>query len=165
MDRADRNDLNQLLYTDIKTYLVDDILTKVDRASMAVSLEVRPPLLDHTFVEFAHRIRPSMKLQGGQTKAVFKSAMRPYLDQETLFRPKQGFTPPIDEWMRGPLRCMMADLLLSQHAAHPQYLKHASVKKALQEHQAGARNHGRLLWMVLMFELWARKFLLAPSPL
>ena len=166
MNRAARDGLDQLLYTDIKTYLVDDILTKVDRASMAVSLEVRPPLLDHRFVEFAHRIPASMKIERGQSKAVFKSALRPYLDEETLYRPKQGFTPPVREWMRGPLRDMVGDLLLGPGAAYGNHIERSRVEQAWQAHQAGLRDYTPLLWCILMFELWARKFLTADaSPL
>ncbi len=159
MNKASRNNLSQLLYTDIKTYLVDDILTKVDRASMAVSLEVRVPLLDHIFVEFAQRVPAEMKIEGREGKGILKSAMRPYLSDETLYRKKQGFTPPIAEWMRGPLRDMVGDLLLGRDAAYVDYIDRAVVKKAWREHQSGLRNYEPLLWAVLMFELWARKFL------
>ena len=159
MRKAARDGLDQLLYTDIKTYLVDDILTKVDRASMAVSLEVRPPLLDHVFVEFASRIPAAMKIEGGQGKAVFKSALEPYLDRETLYRAKQGFTPPVGEWMRGALREMVGDLLLNPAAAYAEFISDAAVGKAWREHQSGLRNYTPLLWAVLTFELWARKFL------
>jgi asparagine synthase (glutamine-hydrolysing) len=159
MRKAARDGLDQLLYTDIKTYLVDDILTKVDRASMAVSLEVRPPLLDHVFVEFASRIPAAMKIEDGQGKAVFKSALEPYLDRETLYRTKQGFTPPVGEWMRGVLREMVGDLLLSPAAAYAEFISGAAVGKAWREHLSGLRNYTPLLWAVLTFELWARKFL------
>ena len=143
----------------IHSYLPDDILTKVDRASMAVSLEVRVPLLDHIFVEFAQRVPVEMKIEGRQGKAVLKSAMRPYLSDETLYRTKQGFTPPIAEWMRGPLRDMVGDLLLGADAAYADYIDRSVVKKAWREHQSGLRNYEPLLWAVLMFELWAGKFL------
>ncbi|MCD4698981.1 MAG: asparagine synthase (glutamine-hydrolyzing) [Phycisphaerae bacterium] len=159
MNKASRNDLNQLLYTDIKTYLVDDILTKVDRASMAVSLEVRVPLLDHVFMEFAQRVPSEMKLEGGQGTSVMKSALRDCLDKETLFRPKQGFTPPIIEWLRDPLREMVGDNLLGQDAVYTDYIDRSVVERAWGEHQSGLRNYGPLLWAVFMFELWARKFL------
>ena len=159
MGRAARGELDQLLYTDIKTYLVDDILTKVDRASMAVSLEVRVPLLDHVFVEFAGRIPAGMKIDGRIGKAIFKSALRPYLDRAVLDRRKQGFTPPIVEWLRGPLREMTGDLLLGAGAAYGEFLNRSAVQKAWNLHQAAVRNYGPLLWAVLMFELWARRFL------
>ena len=159
MNKSPRNGLSQLLYTDIKTYLVDDILTKVDRASMAVSLEVRVPLLDHEFVEFAHRIAPGMKIQGRQGKTILKSALRPYLDDKTLYRTKQGFTPPIVEWLRGPLREMVGDILLVSDAAYTDYIDQSVVRKAWRTHQSGLRNYGPLIWAVLMFELWNRRFM------
>ncbi|MBM4093563.1 MAG: asparagine synthetase B, partial [Planctomycetes bacterium] len=159
MGRGPRDGLGQLLYTDIKTYLVDDILTKVDRASMAVSLEVRPPLLDHTFVEFAHRIPAAWKIEAGQGKAILKSALRPHLDEETLYRSKHGFTVPVGEWMRGPLRDMVGDLLLAPAAAYVPYLSQDAVRQAWQQHQIGMRNYEPLLWAMLMFEMWARRFL------
>ena len=161
MTKASRTGLSQLLYTDIKTYLVDDILTKVDRASMAVSLEVRVPLLDHPFVEYAHRIPPDLKIQGTQGKMIFKSALRNYLDDETLYRTKQGFTPPLREWMRGPLREMVGDLLLNPKAAVANYVKPSAVASAWQAHQSGLRDYTPLLWALLMFEWWARTFLRA----
>ncbi|MDY7011639.1 MAG: asparagine synthase (glutamine-hydrolyzing) [Planctomycetota bacterium] len=159
MNKASRNDLSQLLYTDIKTYLVDDILTKVDRASMAVSLEVRVPLLDHVFVEFAQRIPAGLKIDRKQGKAILKSAMKPYLSDETLYRTKQGFTPPIAEWMRGPLHDMVGDMLLGADATYTDYIDWAVVKKAWKQHQSGLCNFEPLLWAVFMFELWGQKYL------
>jgi len=159
MSRAPGQGLAQLLYTDIKTYLVDDILTKVDRASMAVALEVRVPLLDHPFVEFAHRIPAEAKIRGSSGKVIFKSAMRPCLDDEILYRTKQGFTPPVVEWLRGPLREMLQDLLLGTTPAYAPYLQRAFVAKACRHHQLGLRNYGPFLWAMLTYELWARTFL------
>ncbi len=159
MSRGGRSGLNQLLYTDIKSYLVDDILTKVDRASMAVSLEVRVPLLDHEFVEFVHRISPERKLAGSQSKRIFKTALEPYLDRETLYRPKQGFTPPIREWFRNELRNMAGDLLVGRGRRYSDYISQAAVQKAWDQHQSGRRDYTPLLWAVLMFELWNRTFL------
>lgn len=159
MNNASRADLDQLLYTDIKTYLTDDILTKVDRASMAVSLEVRVPLLDHVFVELAQRVPAKMKLVGAEGKAILKSALREHLDEATLSRKKHGFTVPMAEWLRGPLRDMAHDLLLAPGARHADYLSQSVVQRACQQHHSGLRDYGSLLWAVLMFELWARNFL------
>lgn len=153
------DDMGQLTYVDFKTYLVDDILTKVDRASMAVSLEVRPPMLDVDFVEFAQRLPARMKIRKGQGKVILKSAMRPYVNHDILYRPKQGFTPPLTEWMRGPLREMIGDLLLSPSACYRDYLSQDAVRGAWQAHQNRMRDYTPLLWAVLMFELWNRKFL------
>jgi asparagine synthase (glutamine-hydrolysing) len=159
MNRIAGQGLEQLLYTDLKTYLVDDILTKVDRSSMAVSLEVRPPLLDHEFVEFAQRVPATMKIEGRSGKAILKSAMRPYVDDETLYRPKQGFTPPMAEWLRGELREIAQDLLFCNSPAYADYIDQGSLAKAWRAHQSGLRAYAPLFWAVLMFELWARKFL------
>lgn len=158
MKKGNRNGLDEILYTDAKMFLVDDILTKVDRASMAVSLEVRPPILDHRFVEFMHQIPPSMKIEGSQGKAVFKSAMRPYLDQETLYRPKQGFELPLSQWMRGPLREMVGDLLLGPHVAYGDYIDRSTVDHVWRAHQSGIGEFAAVLWSLLMLELWLRKF-------
>lgn len=159
MDRFEGNGLDQLLYAEIKTYLVDDLLTKVDRASMAVSLEVRVPFLDHTFVEYARRIPAAMKIEKREGKAILKSAMRGYLDEDILYRPKQGFTPPITKWLRGELREMAADLLFGRDVAYGQYLQQSVIEEACRQHQSGIRNNVALLWATLVFELWARKFL------
>ncbi len=159
MNAGPRGDLQQLLYTDIKTYLVDDILTKVDRASMAVSLEVRVPLLDHKLVEYAHQIPAGLKIAGGEGKAIFKSAMTPRLDRQTIYRPKQGFTPPVGPWLRGPLREMAQDLLLGPRPAYADYLRREAIASAWREHQSGVSDYTPLLYSVLMLELWARRFL------
>ncbi|MHC4983607.1 MAG: asparagine synthase (glutamine-hydrolyzing) [Planctomycetota bacterium] len=159
MARARQRGLHEPTYTDIKTYLVDDILTKVDRASMAVSLEVRVPMLDHVFMEFATGVPVSMKIDGQGQKSILKSALRPFLDAETLRRRKQGFTPPLVEWFRGPLRDMSGDLLLSPRAFYRDYLSAAVVQRAWRQHLRRVRNYAPLLWAVMMFELWGRTFL------
>jgi asparagine synthase (glutamine-hydrolysing) len=165
MNRATGNGLAQLLYTDFKTYLVDDILTKVDRASMAVSLEVRVPLLDHVFVEFAQRVPAAMKIERGSGKSIFKSAMRPYLDEETLYRRKQGFTPPVVQWLRGELREMAQDMLFCGTPAYADYVNRDAFQNAWRAHQSGLRNYAPFIWAVLMFELWAKKFLQRAEPI
>jgi asparagine synthase (glutamine-hydrolysing) len=159
INRAHSNGLDETSYTDIKTYLVDDILTKVDRASMAVSLEVRVPLLDHPFMEFAAGVPPTMKIDRAGQKSILKSALTPYLDNETLYRRKQGFTPPIAEWLRRELREMVEDLLFSGPAAYADYYNPTAVRRCWGQHLRGIRNYAPLLWAVLMFELWSRNFL------
>ena len=158
MNAATGDDLDKLIYTDFKTWLPDDMLTKVDRASMAVALEVRVPLLDHEFVEYARRVPGSMKIEGGQGKAVLKSALEPYLDRELLYRQKQGFTPPLIEWLRGPLRPMMDDLLNAPNAFYADYIDRRAVTRAWRDHRSGLRNNAPLLWAVLMFEKWGSRF-------
>jgi asparagine synthase (glutamine-hydrolysing) len=110
-------------------------------------------------MEYAARVPPEMKIEAGQGKAVFKSALKPYLDDETLYRKKQGFTPPVKEWMRGPLKDMFADVLLSRDPAYGPMLRREAIAAAWDEHQAGRRNWTPLLWAVMAFEMWARTFL------
>src|SRR6202011_4536475 len=113
-DRADTDDLlSRIQYVDIKTYLSDDILTKVDRASMAVSLEVRAPLLDHKLMETIATIPSSLKLVGKEGKYIFKKAMAPILTPEILYRQKQGFAVPLDRWFREDLRDLAHDALFA----------------------------------------------------
>ena len=164
MRQSGGGDLDQLLYVDAKTYLSDDILTKVDRASMAVSLEVRVPFLDHRMVEFARQVPAGMKIERGQGKAILKSAMSPHLDDQTLDRPKQGFTPPIAEWLGNDMREMMHDILDSPRAAWRDYLQPGAVATLQQDHVRGTRDNSRLLWAVLMFELWSENYLRGGDP-
>jgi len=158
LDRGGRRGLDQLSYAEIKTYLVDDILTKVDRTSMAVALEVRVPLLDHLLVAFASRVPSHMKIEGRNGKAILKSALRPYVDRQALYRRKTGFSPPLGQWMRGPLRGMLHDLLLAPDTRSRDYLRPAAVRGFMERHAAG-ENFTHVLWAFLMFEWWCRKFL------
>lgn len=144
-------------YADIKMYLTDDILTKVDRASMAVSLEVRCPLLDHKLMELAARIPSSLKLRGGEGKYIFKRTMSQMLPPEILKRRKQGFVVPLAEWLRGDLR-QMAESALFDSAANDGRLERRTVAKLWQRHQSGVRDYSRPLWTILVFRLWQRMF-------
>lgn len=145
-------------YVDIKTYLSDDILTKVDRASMAVSLEVRCPLLDHRLMTLAARIPSSLKLRGREGKYIFKRAMKALLPREILSRPKQGFVAPLAGWLRRDLR-EFADSVLFDEAANDGWLARAAVEKLWKDHQSGRRDYSRPLWAALMFRLWQRNFI------
>lgn len=152
--------LSRLQYLDMKTYLVDDILVKVDRASMAVSLEVRCPILDHKFMELAARIPSSLKLKEGQGKFIFKKALAGVLPAEVLTRRKQGFAVPLAAWFRGELKEMSGDLLL---ATDPQgILRSDTVAAIWKQHQSGMRDHSTPLWSLLMYRLWQKKFLQTP---
>ncbi len=156
-DRANTNDpLSRAQYVDIKTYLVDDILTKVDRASMAVSLEVRCPILDHKFMELAARMPSSMKLRGQTGKYIFKQAIRKIVPEEVLTRPKMGFSIPLAEWLRGDLRDLAHSLLFDQE---DEWLNQRTVKELWERHQSGVRDFSTVLWTILMFRLWQRKFM------
>ena len=146
--------LAQQQYVDIKTYLVDDILTKVDRMSMAVSLEARVPLLDFRIVEFAVNLPPQMKLYRGQTKRILKQAMEDRLPHDVLNKPKQGFSIPLKNWLRGPLKPLMMDLLSNEKVNQRGYFNAECVSEWVTEHIEGTRNHSHRLWALMVFELW-----------
>ena len=148
--------LSRIQYVDFKTFLPDDILTKVDRASMANSLEVRSPILDHKFIEFVAQIPSSLKLKGKDGKHIFKKALTQILPKEILYREKMGFSIPISQWLRKELKPLGERLLIQSDSY--EYLNQATVKKIWNEHQSGWRNHGTHLWTLLMFRLWQEKF-------
>ncbi len=149
--------LSRIQYLDIKTYLCDDILTKVDRASMAASLEVRCPLLDHVFMEYAARMPSSMKLKGTQGKYILKKAMETHLPEDILYRKKMGFSMPVPEWMRTDLKDY-ARCLVMEGEASKTYLDSGFLKKMWKEHQQGLRNWATPLWSVMIFNLWYQQF-------
>lgn len=144
-------------YVDLKTYLVDDILTKVDRMSMAVSLEARVPLLDHRVVEFALNLPPEMKLRHGQTKVILRQAMAKRLPAEVLEKPKQGFSIPIKHWLRGPLQPLMVDLLSPDTVKRRGYFKSETIERWVTDHLNQRANHSHRLWALMVFELWHRQ--------
>ncbi len=141
-------------WADIHTYLPDDLLVKVDIASMAHGLESRSPFLDHELMEWAARIPASQKIIAGETKAILKAAMEPFLPKEILYRPKMGFGVPIDQWLRRELKEFAYDTLLSTQARQRGLVKPAFVKTLLDEHCSGVRLHHTRLWALLMLELW-----------
>jgi asparagine synthase (glutamine-hydrolysing) len=149
--------LEQMQLFDTTTYLPDDVLQKVDRASMAVSLEVRPPLLDHRVVEFAWRLPRSMRIQGGQSKWLLRRVLDRYVPRALVERPKMGFGIPLAEWLRGPLRDWAEDLLDPARLGGG-LLNVPAVHKLWAEHQSGAHNWAYALWTVLMFEGWRRRW-------
>ncbi len=151
--------LSALQRLDLKTYLPLDILTKVDRMSMAHSIEARVPLLDHKLVELAARIPPELKLSGGTTKHLFKRAMRGILPDETIDGPKRGFAIPLGLWFRGELRTFVSDLLLSARCRERGIFDPAALEKRIARGDSGL---GLDLWTLLSFELWCRTFLDAP---
>ncbi len=156
--RAKTDDpISRAQYADIKLYLADDILTKVDRASMAVSLEVRCPLLDHRLMKLASRIPSSLKLRGREGKYIFKRAMSSLLPPEVLNRRKQGFVVPLAEWLRADLR-ELSESLLFDSAANDGWLEPMAILRLWRQHQSGLRDYSRPLWTVLMFRMWQRTF-------
>ena len=158
--KADTTDpLSRLQYVDMKNYMPDDILVKVDRMSMANSLEVRSPIIDHVFMEFVATLPSRLKLKGHQRKYIFKKAFEPYLPQDILYRKKQGFSVPLDRWFRNDLRDLVQDTLLSSHALQRGFFAPEYVTTMWKQHLSGHRNFGTNLWALLMFELWFRRFM------
>lgn len=150
--------LSALQYLDVQRYLPLDILTKVDRMSMAHSIEARVPLLDHKLVEFAATIPPELKLRQGTTKYIFKQAMRGILPDEIIDRPKQGFAIPLGRWFRGQLGSFVRDLLLSERSRQRGIFNTAYIKQLIEWHEKG-RPLDLQLWTLISFELWCRTFL------
>jgi asparagine synthase (glutamine-hydrolysing) len=149
-----------MLYVDTKTYMVGDILTKVDRMSMATSLEVRVPILDHLFVEWATRLPVDWKLRGGVQKYILrKLAKRVGVPPEAIDRPKQGFALPLVHWMRNELKDLILTILLEPKTTQRGYFDPAGVSHLLDEHFRGRRDHSGRIWRLLMFELWHRNYL------
>jgi len=158
MRRCDSSDpLSQVQYADFKTYLPGDILTKVDRASMATSLEVRIPLLDHTLVEWAAQLPSRLKLHGREGKYVLKAALEPYVSKEILYRPKQGFAVPLAAWFRGPLRRRLQETLGGQVLRQSGLFDMATITTLLDQHQSGERDHSAALWTLSMMEAFLRQ--------
>jgi asparagine synthase (glutamine-hydrolysing) len=144
-------------YLDLKTYLVGDINTKVDRTSMAHSLEVREPLMDHELVEWLATLPSAHKIQGQEGKAIFKKSMESYLPHEVLYRPKMGFSVPLARWFRGPLKQRVRDAVLGERLKdtgwfNPDYLNHL-----VEAHQSGRADYSAPLWALLMFEAFLRQ--------
>jgi asparagine synthase (glutamine-hydrolysing) len=151
-------------HADVQLYLPDDLLVKMDIASMANSLEVRSPLLDHEVVEFAARLPRRLKLRGLVQKYLLKRAMKGVLPDAVLRRKKMGFGVPIDHWLRGELREMAHDVLLGQRARGRGYFRPDAVRRYLDEHTRAERRHHTVLWSLLMLELWHRMFIDGPGP-
>jgi asparagine synthase (glutamine-hydrolysing) len=157
-DRAPTDDpLSLIQYLDMKTYLPGDILTKVDRASMAHALEVRVPLLDHQLVEWISGLSSTIKLKGGEGKYIFKKSMERYLPHDILYRKKQGFAVPLASWFRGPLRQRVRDSLLGPTLAATGIFNTAFLAQMVEQHESGRRDYSAPIWTVLMFEAFLRK--------
>ena len=144
-------------YLDMKTYLVGDILTKVDRASMAHSLEVRVPFLDHKFVEWGFSIPSEINLEQGVGKKSLKRAMEPYLPHDVLYRKKMGFSVPLADWFRGPLKEMLYKGLLSEQMINCGYFDKVQLRKLIDQHVKGVRDNSAPLWSLMMFESFLRQ--------
>jgi asparagine synthase (glutamine-hydrolysing) len=152
------NFLDRMAVIDLLTYLPDDILTKVDRATMAVSLEGRCPILDHRIVEFALRLPRKHKIAGAKTKVILKDVLARHLPSTLFERTKQGFESPIAVWLRGPLKDWAEDLLNWTAIRADELLDPGPIRQKWAEHQSGRRNWQNALWNVLMFQEWKRRW-------
>ena len=158
LDRSPTDDaLSKILYLDMKTYLTGDILTKVDRASMAHALEVRVPLLDHKFVEWVSGLPASMKLNGQEGKHVLKSSLQTHLPNDVLYRAKMGFGVPLANWFRGPLRERVHELGRSSDLTKTDLFESSYIKRVTDQHVSGVRDHSALIWALLMFDASLKK--------
>lgn len=148
--------LTLIQYIDMKTYLVGDILTKVDRASMAHSLEVRVPLLDHKFVEWISSLPSNLKLKGQEGKYSLKKSLESYLPNDVLYRPKMGFGVPLANWFRGPLKDRLRKAIVDGGLANSRLFNKSYLEQLVNQHQSGVRDHSAILWTLLMFEATTR---------
>ncbi|WP_343630540.1 XrtA/PEP-CTERM system amidotransferase [Roseateles sp.] len=163
-ERAGTDDpLALIQYIDTHTYLVGDINTKVDRASMAHSLEVREPLMDHPLVEWLATLPSHLKLRGGEGKYLFKKTLEPHLPNDVLYRPKMGFAVPLSRWFRGPLRQRVRNSLLGGPLADSGMFDLKTVGQMVEQHENGSRDHSTPLWTLLMYDAFLRNVMGASS--
>ena len=146
--------MENMMYHDAAMYLPDDILVKVDRASMAVSLEVRAPLLDYRVAELAWSLPLDMKVRGGQGKRLLRRLLANLLPHELVERPKRGFDVPVADWLRGPLREWAESLLSERRLSEEGFLRPAPIREMWEDHLRFRRNWQHALWSVLMFQAW-----------
>ncbi|MDH3355572.1 MAG: asparagine synthase C-terminal domain-containing protein, partial [Chromatiales bacterium] len=146
--------LAKILYTDMKTYLPGGILVKVDRMSMANSLEVRAPILDKEVIEFAATRPSNLKFRKGEKKHILKEAFKPLLPDDILYRKKMGFSVPLASWLRGELKALTEDYLFKKSDGIQQFFNMDVVKEIWSQHQSEKVDHANLLWSMLMFQMW-----------
>jgi asparagine synthase (glutamine-hydrolysing) len=158
-EAAGSDPLDGMLGTDVATLLPDDFLVKVDRASMACGLEVRPPLLDHELLELAARIPATWKVHKGQTKWIFKKAVENLLPPDTVWRRKQGFELPVDAWLRGPLRDIFESAVLARGSRIAPLVDAAAIEGLYRRHLSSVGRHGPVLWSLLILARWADRYL------
>ncbi len=149
-----KDPLKMIQYLDFKTWMTGDILTKVDRASMAHALEVRVPMLDHTFIEWAFKVPSTQNLKQGEGKASLKSALEPHLPHDNLYRKKMGFSIPLAQWLRGPLKDKLEKVLQSSSLQNLDIFEQTQLEKLNQQHQSGQSDHSASLWTIMMLGLF-----------
>src|SRR5258705_173995 len=155
----DLDPLSRLLYVDLKTWLANDMLVKVDRMSMANGLEIRSPLLDQRVIEFAATVPSGLKYRGRTSKYLLKRYLETRVPRSVIYRPKQGFEIPLAGWLRGELRGMADDLLFSPRSLARGYVQADHLRQLWERHQRGIRNHAPEIWSLIMLELWSRTFM------
>jgi asparagine synthase (glutamine-hydrolysing) len=151
--------LDSTLLTDQMTYLPNDLLVKVDIASMANSLEARSPFLDHTLIEFAASLPEGMKMRGLETKSLLKKVAARLVPREVIYRRKMGFGVPVGRWFRGEMKDFVRGVLLSEKALKRGIVKPEMLRKYVDEHTSGERDHAFQIWTLLMLELWFQRFI------
>jgi len=158
---ADAEDpLNRVFYTDIKTYLTDDILTVTDRMSMWHSLEVRVPFLDHEYFEWSATIPPELKMKWFRKKYILKKAARNFLPEPILNHKKQGFVGPMATWLKTDLKNLVHERLSERNLAKHSLLNHEVVRSVIEDHEKGRERNDTLLWALLVFQVWYEKYLM-----
>ncbi|HEY4093910.1 MAG TPA: asparagine synthase (glutamine-hydrolyzing) [Baekduia sp.] len=161
-DASGADVVDRMLEVDVRTYLVDDLIAKIDIATMAHALEARSPFLDHELMQLAASIPAGLKVRGGEKKWILREALRGWLPDELLDRPKQGFSVPLSAWLRGDLRSWAAEILLDPVTLGRGYFEPAAIRSLLDRHAAGADGEDKRIWALLMLELWHRDFIDAP---
>jgi asparagine synthase (glutamine-hydrolysing) len=143
---------------DMRLWLPDDLLTKVDRATMAYSLEARVPFLDHKFAEFVAQLNPALKQNGKTTKYLLKKLAEKYLPHDVIYRPKQGFVMPLTQWLEGGLKPRMEHALGAEGLGKRGLFRVGALQRVLREHRAGRSNHAGRLWALTVLELWFARY-------
>jgi asparagine synthase (glutamine-hydrolysing) len=155
--------IDRMLHADLLAYLPEDLLVKMDRATMANSLEARAPLLDHRVVEFAATLPEDRKIKGDTTKVLLRSIAKRLMPADIVDRPKMGFAVPVADWFRGALGDRFRELVLAPDALSRDHMDVSAASEMLAEHRSGERSHDARLWLLLMFELWARRWSIPAS--
>ena len=155
--------ISKILYTDMKTYLPGGILVKVDRMSMANSLEVRAPILDYTLMEYAASIPSEFKFRNGEKKYILKEAFKDYLPDDILYRKKMGFSVPLASWLRNELKTLCEERLFTRQHGLNDYFKAETITNLWQEHISNKKDHATVLWSMLMFQMWWDKYMTEPN--